>query len=91
MTQVDGQVVAFGVLDIVPTGVSSVYFCYDPASPLSSDVKWGKVCLMFARRDQDVFADSSLPCWSARSALFVKSPLFRICMLQDLPASYTST
>ena len=42
-TQVDDKVVAFGVLDIIPTGVSSVYFCYDPASPLSADVKWGQV------------------------------------------------
>lgn len=43
--QIDGKVVAFGVLDIVPTGVSSVYFCYDPKGPFGN-VQWGKVRLL---------------------------------------------
>lgn len=39
----DGALVAFAVLDILPSGVSSVYFCYDPAHTDTAGIGWGKV------------------------------------------------
>ena len=45
---VDGELVAFGVLDIVKGGVSSVYFVYDPEGEMGS-MGWGKVSRVFLR------------------------------------------
>jgi len=46
---VDGEVVAFGVLDIVKGGVSSVYFVYNPEGELGG-MGWGKVSLFVRLR-----------------------------------------
>ena len=60
--QIDGKIVAFGVLDIVPTGVSSVYFCYDPKGPFGH-VKWGKVGSLQTKSSvRDPLADFQTSC-----------------------------
>lgn len=40
--KMDGEVVAFSVLDFLPTGVSAVYFCYEPKEEIAR-LGWGKV------------------------------------------------